>query len=154
MDVWCLYVERVYEYFESGRMTRQFEQSHDPYDAEKLQDVVVLQVTPKLTLTHPSHLNVIVCGPARIIISGHLISGHVVVLLEVVEQEVEVEAEGGYKVDDVDWCQDERTLVRTHHEPNTQRNAPHRNATQRNAPQRNAPQRNATQRTATQRNAT
>jgi len=41
----------------------------------------------------------------------------VVVLLKVVEQKVEVEAECRDEVDDVDWSDDERALVRTHHEP-------------------------------------
>jgi len=47
-----------------------------------------------------------------------VVVGDVVVLLDVAEQEVEVEAERRDEVDDVDWSEYERALVRTHHEPN------------------------------------
>ena len=93
--------ERVDEDLESRRMTRELEQPHDADDAKELENVVVLLRLGLVVLLL-----------------------YVVVLLYEVEQEVEVEAERGDKVDDIDRCQDERALVRTHHEPNvTQRNA-------------------------------
>jgi len=44
---------------------------------------------------------------------------YIVVLLQIVEQKVEVETDGGDKVDDVDGCENERELAWTDDEPDS-----------------------------------